>query len=308
MNDLNLDQTPKDINEEEFQLERVRLQAFIAAIDPGCTPIDADLREQILKLAHTNQKVISKKMLREGAFHLIIVSYPRQDKISKGNGCAVQHDFMLLTVRTKNLTSKASQSPKKDLENTKTMLNSSLKSIENLRANIKEEAIGLAKKWGIIPEFEKKRQKSRERDDLTSRQDSGTGPIGPQGLQHPWMPEAEVDVPLRRFRRQYEQLSQFERGRIIGLMEAGWSARRVARELGRSVCVVRRYWDQWIREMSFTRRSGSGQPRQTSRREDRHIVRNAREQPTASLAAIQTQVEPSLGAPVSSRTIRRRLA
>ncbi|GFS67983.1 transposable element Tcb2 transposase [Trichonephila clavipes] len=115
-------------------------------------------------------------------------------------------------------------------------------------------------------------------------------------------------MPLCRFRRQYEQLSQFERGRIIGMMEAGWSARRVAaRQLGRSDCVVRRCWDLWIREISFTRRQGSGRPRQTSRREDRHIVRNARVQPTASSAAIQAQVSPSLGASVSSRTIRRRL-
>ncbi|GFV72992.1 transposable element Tcb2 transposase [Trichonephila clavipes] len=50
---------------------------------------------------------------------------------------------------------------------------------------------------------------------------------------------AEVDMPLRRFLRQYEQLSQFERGRIIGMMEAGWSARRVARQLDRSDCVRR---------------------------------------------------------------------
>ncbi|GFT17446.1 transposable element Tcb2 transposase [Trichonephila clavipes] len=81
-------------------------------------------------------------------------------------------------------------------------------------------------------------------------------------------------MPLRRFRRQYEQLSQFEKERIIGMMKAGWSA----------------------------------SPRQTSHREDRHIVRNARVQPTASSAAIQAQVAPSLGAPVSSRTIRRCLA
>ncbi|GFU90905.1 hypothetical protein TNCV_4922381 [Trichonephila clavipes] len=42
------------------------------------------------------------------------------------------------------------------------MLNSSLTSIENFRnnfGNIKEEAIGLAKKWGITPEFEKKRHR-----------------------------------------------------------------------------------------------------------------------------------------------------
>ncbi|GFW69315.1 transposable element Tcb2 transposase [Trichonephila clavipes] len=50
-------------------------------------------------------------------------------------------------------------------------------------------------------------------------------------------------------------------------METGWSARRVARQLGSSDCV-----------------------------------------PTASLAAIQDQVAPSLGAPASSRTIRSRLA
>ncbi|GFU42479.1 transposable element Tcb1 transposase [Trichonephila clavipes] len=43
-------------------------------------------------------------------------------------------------------------------------------------------------------------------------------------------------MPLRHFRRQYEQLSQFERGRIIGMMEAGleW-------------CHARRNWtaDEW---------------------------------------------------------------
>ncbi|GFU93358.1 transposable element Tcb1 transposase [Trichonephila clavipes] len=52
--------------------------------------------------------------------------------------------------------------------------------------------------------------------------------------------------------------------------------------------------------MSFTRRPGSGHPRQTSCREDRHIIRNAHVQPTASSATIQAQVAPSLGAPVSS--------
>ncbi|GFU99817.1 transposable element Tcb2 transposase [Trichonephila clavipes] len=66
--------------------------------------------------------------------------------------------------------------------------------------------------------------------------------------------------------------------------------------------------DQWIREMSFTRRPGSGRPRQTSRREDRNIIGNARVQLTTSTAAIQAQVAPSLRAPMFSRTIRIRLA
>ncbi|GFW80895.1 transposable element Tcb2 transposase [Trichonephila clavipes] len=47
-------------------------------------------------------------------------------------------------------------------------------------------------------------------------------------------------------------------------------------------------WDQWIREMTLTR-PGSRRPRQTSRREDHHIVRNARVQPSASSAAIHAQ-------------------
>ncbi|GFV60668.1 uncharacterized protein TNCV_4180041 [Trichonephila clavipes] len=58
--------------------------------------------------------------------------------------------------------------------------------------------------------------------------------------------------------------------------------------------------------MPFTQRPGLGSPRQTSPREHRHIVRNARVQPTASFAAIQAQVSPSLGSPVSSRAIQRR--
>ncbi|GFV53549.1 transposable element Tcb2 transposase [Trichonephila clavipes] len=52
-------------------------------------------------------------------------------------------------------------------------------------------------------------------------------------------------------------------------MEAGWSPRRVARQLGHSDCVVKRCWDQWIQTMSFTQRPGSGCPRQTSCRADR---------------------------------------
>ncbi|GFU15330.1 transposable element Tcb2 transposase [Trichonephila clavipes] len=35
---------------------------------------------------------------------------------------------------------------------------------------------------------------------------------------------------------------------------------------------MRKCWDQWIREKSFTQRAGSRRPRQNSRREDCHIV------------------------------------
>ncbi|GFT35996.1 HTH_Tnp_Tc3_2 domain-containing protein [Trichonephila clavipes] len=60
-------------------------------------------------------------------------------------------------------------------------------------------------------------------------------------------------MPLRRNRRQYEQLTDFDRGRIIGLREAGWSNRRIGRHLGRSDMVVAQCWQQWITEASIQR-------------------------------------------------------
>ncbi|GFY17465.1 HTH_Tnp_Tc3_2 domain-containing protein [Trichonephila clavipes] len=74
-------------------------------------------------------------------------------------------------------------------------------------------------------------------------------------------------MPLRRNRRQYEQLTDFDRSRIIGLREAGWSNRRIGRHLGRSDMVVARCWQQWITEGRVYRRGGHPVPsRETIRR------------------------------------------
>ncbi|GFT18244.1 DDE_3 domain-containing protein [Trichonephila clavipes] len=50
-------------------------------------------------------------------------------------------------------------------------------------------------------------------------------------------------MPLRRNRRQYEQLTDFDRGRIIGLRDAGWF-------------LIARCWQQWITEGRVYRRGG----------------------------------------------------
>ncbi|GFW31983.1 HTH_38 domain-containing protein [Trichonephila clavipes] len=114
-------------------------------------------------------------------------------------------------------------------------------------------------------------------------------------------------MPLRRNRRQYEQLTDFDRGRIIGLREAGWSNRRNGRHLGRSDMVVARCWQQWITEGRVYRRGGSGRPRNTNDREDRAIRRVATSAPTTSLASIQRHLPPSRHPVPSRETIRRRL-
>ncbi|GFW82114.1 transposable element Tc1 transposase [Trichonephila clavipes] len=55
-------------------------------------------------------------------------------------------------------------------------------------------------------------------------------------------------MPGKCARRHFSQLSEFERGLIIGMKTAGWSTRRVAGPVDRSECVVRNCWDQWTRE------------------------------------------------------------
>ncbi|GFV64159.1 hypothetical protein TNCV_3206671 [Trichonephila clavipes] len=65
--------------------------------------------------------------------------------------------------------------------------------------------------------------------------------------------DLRLRMPLRRNRRQYEQLTDFDRGRIIGLREA---------------------------EGRVYRRGRSGRPRNTNDREDRAIRRVATSAPT----------------------------
>ena len=110
-------------------------------------------------------------------------------------------------------------------------------------------------------------------------------------------------MPLRRRRRQYQQLSEFERGRIIGLREGGFSFRDIAERLGRDVSTVHDCWQQWSREGTVSRRPGSGRIRTISEREDRCIRRMAVADRTASAAAITASVGPK----GTQRTLRNRL-
>ncbi|GFT81471.1 transposable element Tc1 transposase [Trichonephila clavipes] len=54
----------------------------------------------------------------------------------------------------------------------------------------------------------------------------------------------------KRATRHSSQLSEFERGLIIGMEIAGWSMRRVAGQVDRSECAVRNFWEQWTREVT----------------------------------------------------------
>ncbi|GFV82151.1 HTH_Tnp_Tc3_2 domain-containing protein [Trichonephila clavipes] len=85
---------------------------------------------------------------------------------------------------------------------------------------------------------------------------------------------------------------------------AGWSTRHVAGQVDRSECAVRNCWEQWTREGTYVRKTGSGATRKTTRREDRRIVRQALLDPTVTRSTIRAGV----GVAIVPQTISRHLA
>ncbi|GFU03324.1 transposable element Tcb1 transposase [Trichonephila clavipes] len=111
-------------------------------------------------------------------------------------------------------------------------------------------------------------------------------------------------MPGKHARRHFSQLSEFERGLIIGMKLSGWSTRRVSGQVDRSECAVRNCWEQWTREGTHVRKTGSGATRKTTRREDRRIVRQALVDPTVTRSTIRADV----GVAIVPQTIPRHLA
>ncbi|GFV40998.1 transposable element Tcb2 transposase [Trichonephila clavipes] len=111
-------------------------------------------------------------------------------------------------------------------------------------------------------------------------------------------------MPGKRATRHFLHLSEFERGLIIGMKIAGWSMRRVDGQVDRLECAVRNCWEQWRREGTHARKTGSGATRKTTRREDRRIVRQALAVPTVSRSTIRADV----GVAIVAQTISRHIA
>ncbi|GFX97094.1 transposable element Tcb1 transposase [Trichonephila clavipes] len=111
-------------------------------------------------------------------------------------------------------------------------------------------------------------------------------------------------MPGKRARRHFSQLSEFETSLIVGMKTAGWSTRRVAGQVDRSECAVRNCWEQWTREGTQARKTGSGATRKSTRREDRRIVRQALVDPTVARSTIRADV----GVAIVPQAISRHLA
>jgi IS30 family transposase len=64
------------------------------------------------------------------------------------------------------------------------------------------------------------------------------------------------------------QLSDCERGRIVGLRKAGLSVREIARRTGRFVCTILRYHQAWTQEGREHTARGTGRRRMTTENQD----------------------------------------
>ncbi|GFX64942.1 HTH_Tnp_Tc3_2 domain-containing protein [Trichonephila clavipes] len=66
------------------------------------------------------------------------------------------------------------------------------------------------------------------------------------------------DKPEIRILAHFEQLSEFERGRIIGLKEEGLGNRRITHHKGQSDAAIRRCWVEWMDKGRFQHYEGTG--------------------------------------------------
>ena len=114
-------------------------------------------------------------------------------------------------------------------------------------------------------------------------------------------------MPRQRQRAAFHQLTEFERGRIIGLREGGFSYRAIAARVQRNSSTVMREWKQWTDENRTTRKSGSGRRNVTSACDDRHLVRMVRMDRTASSRELAAHWATATGVALSASSIRRRL-
>ncbi|GFU02158.1 transposable element Tcb1 transposase [Trichonephila clavipes] len=79
----------------------------------------------------------------------------------------------------------------------------------------------------------------------------------------------------RKQRSAYDQVSEFDRGRIVAYRDSGLSFRKIGSRVGRNRTTVMRIYDRWMQEGTTDRRGRSHPHQRTTSRKDRQIVRMA---------------------------------
>ncbi|GFU92511.1 transposable element Tc1 transposase [Trichonephila clavipes] len=114
-------------------------------------------------------------------------------------------------------------------------------------------------------------------------------------------------MPPRRNKEKLQQLTEFERGRFIGLREGGFTYRAIGARVQWNGSTVMRVWKQWTEENRTTRKTGSGQRNVMSVRDDRHLLRMAVNDRATSSRQFAARWSTATGVLMSASSIRRRL-
>ncbi|GFT30757.1 transposable element Tcb1 transposase [Trichonephila clavipes] len=111
----------------------------------------------------------------------------------------------------------------------------------------------------------------------------------------------------RKQRSAFDQVSEFDRGRIVAYRDCGLSFREIGSRVGRNQTTVMRICDRWMQEVTKDRRGGLHPPQCTTSREDRQIVCMAVTDRSVTSQTIAQHIESVTHHSVSARTIQRRL-
>ncbi|GFY12044.1 transposable element Tcb1 transposase [Trichonephila clavipes] len=111
----------------------------------------------------------------------------------------------------------------------------------------------------------------------------------------------------RKQRSAFDQVSEFDRGRIVAYRDCGLFFREIGSRVGRNQTTVMRICDRWMQEGTTDRRGRSHPPQCTTSREDRQIVRMAVMDRSVTSLTIAQHIEYVTHHSVSACIIRRRL-
>ena len=95
-------------------------------------------------------------------------------------------------------------------------------------------------------------------------------------------------MPRRREPVHFHQLSEFEKGHIVGMREPDFSIRQISNRIDRSVSTVLQCWRRWSEEGVDERIRGSGRPQRMSTRENSHLRITALRDRRSTTRAIAT--------------------
>ncbi|GFY24835.1 transposable element Tcb1 transposase [Trichonephila clavipes] len=105
----------------------------------------------------------------------------------------------------------------------------------------------------------------------------------------------------------FDQVSEFDRGRIVTYRDCGLSFKEIGSRVGRNQTTVTRICDRWMQEGTTDRHGRSHPPQCTTLREDRKIVRMTVTDLSVTSRTVAEHIESVTHHSVSVRTIRRRL-